>query len=102
MGLPSSPIKILGKSVQGFPSYDRTNKQQQTNRDTNFKYIFRTIDHLIHGLKYLRSTIYWVEKIEGLEDQSLWQRLSSLINKTLSFLDLMTHFFFKFLMSVNP
>ena len=26
MGPPSSPIKILGKSVQGFLSYDRSNK----------------------------------------------------------------------------
>ena len=28
VGLPNSPIKILGKSVQGFPSYDR----KQTKR----------------------------------------------------------------------
>ena len=34
MGLPSSPIKIWGKSVQGFLSYDRTNKI--INRDYNF------------------------------------------------------------------
>ena len=27
MGLPSSPIKMLGKSVQGFRNYDRTYKQ---------------------------------------------------------------------------
>ena len=31
--LPSSPIKIWGKSVQGFLSYDRTKKQ--TNRQTD-------------------------------------------------------------------
>ena len=38
MGLPSSPIKIWGKSVQWFLSYDRTNKHtdRQTNRDYNF------------------------------------------------------------------
>ncbi len=28
VGLPSSPIKILGKSVKGFLSYDRTDKQR--------------------------------------------------------------------------
>ena len=27
IGLPSSPIQIWGKSIQGFLSYDRTNKQ---------------------------------------------------------------------------
>ena len=32
--LPSYPIKIWGKSVKGFLSYDLTNKQ--TNRDYNF------------------------------------------------------------------
>ena len=31
VGLPSSPIKILGKSFQGFPSYDQTNKKEQTD-----------------------------------------------------------------------
>ena len=35
MILPSSPIKILGKSVKGFMSYDRTYKQTD-NRDYNF------------------------------------------------------------------
>ena len=45
VGLPISPIKIWGKSVQGFLSYDRTNKQTDwqtdrlTNRDYNFIYI---------------------------------------------------------------
>ena len=41
VGLPSSPIKIWGKSVQGFLSYDQTNKQTDTmtNRDYNFIYI---------------------------------------------------------------
>ena len=33
VGLLSSPIKIWGKSIQGFLSYDRT------NRDYNFIYI---------------------------------------------------------------
>ena len=33
----SSPVKILGKSVNGFLRYDRTNKQ--TNRDYYFIYI---------------------------------------------------------------
>ena len=32
VGLPSSPIKIWGKLVQGFLSYDRKNKQ--TDRQT--------------------------------------------------------------------
>ena len=38
VGLPSSPIKIWGKSVQGFRSYERTIKQtdRQANRDYNF------------------------------------------------------------------
>ena len=35
--LPSSPIKIWGKSVEGFLSYDRTNKH--TNRYYNFIFI---------------------------------------------------------------
>ena len=29
VGLPSYPIKFWGKSVQGFASYDRTNKQTE-------------------------------------------------------------------------
>ena len=29
VGLPSSPIQILGKLVHGFLSFDRTNKQQR-------------------------------------------------------------------------
>ena len=37
MGLLSSPIKIRGKPVKGFMSYDRTNKQ--SNRNYNFIYI---------------------------------------------------------------
>ena len=32
MGLPSSPIKIWGKSVHGFLSYDRTDKQTDKQR----------------------------------------------------------------------
>ena len=36
-GLPSSPIKILCKSAQGFLSFDRTNKQ--TSLDYNFTYV---------------------------------------------------------------
>jgi len=32
--LPSSPIKILGKSVQGFMSYDRTYKQTNITTET--------------------------------------------------------------------
>ena len=39
MGLETSSIKILGKTVQWFMSYDRTTKQ--TNRDYNFIYIYR-------------------------------------------------------------
>ena len=35
--LPSYPIKIWGKSILEFLSYDLTN--QQTNRDYNFIYI---------------------------------------------------------------
>ena len=35
--LPSFPIKIWGKSVQEFLSYDRKNKQ--TSRDYNFIYV---------------------------------------------------------------
>ena len=34
VGLPGFPIKIWDKPVQGFLSYDRTNKE--TNRDYNF------------------------------------------------------------------
>ena len=37
-GLPSSPIKINGKSVQGFLSYDRTNKQ--TDRQTEITTLY--------------------------------------------------------------
>ena len=43
MAIPSSPMKIWGKSVNMFLSYDRTNKQ--TNRDYNFIYI--DIDYTI-------------------------------------------------------
>ena len=32
VGLPSSPIQIFGKSVQGFQSYDQTNKQTPKQR----------------------------------------------------------------------
>ena len=40
VGLPSSTITVGGKSVKGFLSYDRTNKQidTMTNRDYNFIY----------------------------------------------------------------
>ena len=38
MVLPICPIESWGKSVQGFLSYDRTNKKQ-TNRDHNFIHI---------------------------------------------------------------
>ena len=43
VGLPSSPIKIWGKSVQGFLSYDRTNKKKQkkTDKQRLQLYIFR-------------------------------------------------------------
>ena len=44
VGLPSSPIKIWGKSVQGFLSYDRTNKQTerwQTDKQSLQLYICR-------------------------------------------------------------
>ena len=37
LALPSSPIKIWGKSVYGIKSYDRTYKQ--TNRQTDILYI---------------------------------------------------------------
>ena len=40
VGLPSSPTKIWGKSVQVFPSYDRTNKQTDTQTRLQF-YIYR-------------------------------------------------------------
>ena len=94
MGLPSYPIKIWGKSVQGFLSYDRTNKQTswQTERNwviatnsnflipislqldgvTLWYFIFRLFDltDVIINLKYLRSTTLLVAKIEGLENQS--------------------------------
>ena len=42
--LPSSPIKIRGKSVKGFLSYDRTNKQP--DRQTNKDYIFIYKDYI--------------------------------------------------------
>ena len=43
---PSFPIKIWGKSVQGFPSFDRTNKQ--TNRDYYFIYIDTSFVNLLY------------------------------------------------------
>ena len=46
--LPSSPIKIRGKSVQGFLSYYRKNKQR--NRDYTFIYIL-----FIIGIQRLRK-----------------------------------------------
>ena len=36
--LPSSPIQIWGKSVQGFMSYDQTYTNKQKNKDYNFIY----------------------------------------------------------------
>ena len=39
MGLPSSPIKIWGKSVQGFLSYDRKNKQTDRQIENTTLYI---------------------------------------------------------------
>ena len=32
MGIPSSPVKILGKSIKGFFGYDRTCKQTNKRR----------------------------------------------------------------------
>ena len=34
VALPSFPVKIRGKSVQGFLSYDRKNKHTKTDRKT--------------------------------------------------------------------
>ena len=62
MALSSSPIKILGKSVEGFLSYDRTNKQ--TNRDFNFIYrykeLFSKISHF--ALPCLQSLLLFTMK----------------------------------------
>ena len=51
----SSPIKIWGKSVHGFPSYDQTNKQ--TNSDQNFIYI----DSLTGVINSLLETFYIID-----------------------------------------
>ena len=40
VGLPSSPIKIWGKLVQGFLSYDRTNKQTDRQTEITTLYIY--------------------------------------------------------------
>ena len=45
--LPDSPIKIWGKSVKGFLSYDRKNKQ--TNIDYNFIYRYTQYIFMNHG-----------------------------------------------------
>ena len=42
VGLPSSPIKIWGKSVQSFLSYDRTNKKISNK----YNFIFKDADLL--------------------------------------------------------
>ena len=51
MILPSSPIKILNKSVHGFLRYDRSFKQ--TNRDYYFPYI-----DFLNQLKVLKLLLF--------------------------------------------
>ena len=51
-GLPSSPIKMWGKSVQGFLSYDQTNKQ--TNRQTEITTLY-TLRFLVYKNQWRNS-----------------------------------------------
>jgi len=57
VALPRSPTKVWGKSVNGFLSYDRINKQ--TNRDYNFIYIDKgyTIIQFITPLEWYNEKI---------------------------------------------
>ena len=54
--LPSSPIKIWGKSVKRFLSYDRTNKQT-ADRQTEITTLYNNIYVYLVRIKYLIS---WV------------------------------------------
>ena len=65
MVLPRSPIKIWGKSVQGFLSYDRTTKQ--TKKDNNFIYI--EIRDVLQGM-------YIKECTKGMYNKGLSSRAS--------------------------
>ena len=70
MGLPSSPIKIRGKSVQGFLSYDRTNKQTDT-----IQRLQHYIDIDIAGVLHYMECFTQVYKVYIIENWSTWSTL---------------------------
>ena len=39
-----SPIKVLSKSVQGFLSYDQTNKQTNKKTNKDYSFIYKDLD----------------------------------------------------------
>ena len=85
MGLPTSPIKIWRKSVQGFLISDRTHKQtdRQTNRDYNFIYINIYIDvYVIEPWKFINNQT-WLNRKDVV--QTLGLNLNHLLGKWLNY-----------------
>ena len=61
VSLPSSPNKIWGKSVQGFLSYDLTNKQTNRQSDRQMAWKLLNYKNFFHFLNDLYSDI----RLEG-------------------------------------
>ena len=58
VGLQSFPIKIWGKSVQGFLSYDRTTKQTNEHPNRDYNFIFLDVWALATQNMYYKMYIY--------------------------------------------
>ena len=67
MGLLSSPIKILSKTVHGFPSYDRTNTQTDIQRLELYIYRYR-----FHTLYYFLMMQNCPRRILHMKDMLEW------------------------------
>ena len=74
MVLPSSPIKILDKSVDGFMSYDRTYKQTNKHIDYSFIDAGMKIVQTVHDFRkkslwyfglFNRSQKIWKPKLQN-------------------------------------
>ena len=75
MGLPSSPIKTWGKSVQGFLSYDRTNKP--TEITTLYLYIdinvFNILNNEMYFFQWKMQKVAAEEKVFLLDTDQLYK-----------------------------
>ena len=73
VGLPSTPIKIWGKSVKGVLGYDRTNKQ--TNKLYIYRYI-RLVSIFLKSIQCIKSYGFPACQLPFLEFLSLLKKFS--------------------------